>query len=87
MMDCLGLLGEKPIMPAPPKVWPLKPVVEPVVEVFALAAFGSVGGVPSVGVGASVLGFGPVGAQFELLLVEGLGVPAPDKVLGGRTSA
>src|SRR5271157_889904 len=30
MMDFLGLLGEKPIMPAPPKVGPLAvPMVEP----------------------------------------------------------
>jgi len=57
-MDCLGLLGEKPMMPAPPKVCPLRPVpllvpfpVPVVEEPFALpvpevvlpfAAFGSV---------------------------------------------
>src|SRR5271166_6577195 len=30
MMDCLGLLGEKPIIPPPPKVCPLSPVPVPV---------------------------------------------------------
>ena len=73
MMDCLGLLGEKPMMGPPPKVWPLKPVVEPVV-VFVLAAFGSVGGVPAAAV-VSLLVFRPVGPQFVLLLVEELDVP------------
>jgi hypothetical protein len=30
MMDCLGLLGENPIMPPPPKVFPVRPVVDSV---------------------------------------------------------
>src|ERR1035437_1940787 len=80
-MDCLGLLGEKPIIPPPPKVWPFKPVVDPggpVVElevVFVLAAFGSVGGVPPVVDEVSLLVFRPVGPQFVLLLVVELDVP------------
>lgn len=74
----MGLLGEKPMMGPPPKVGPLKPVVEPVVEfvvVLAVAALGSVGGVPLGLVEVSLLVFRPVGPQFVLLLVEELDVP------------
>src|SRR5208337_348193 len=49
MMDFLGLLGEKPIMPIPPKVGPLAvPVVEPGdggLLVSVGGALGSAGGV------------------------------------------
>ena len=35
-MDCLGLPGEKPIMPAPPKVCPVRPVLLPELPLVAL---------------------------------------------------
>ncbi len=79
MMDCLGLLGEKPMMPAPPKVWPLRPAVMPA-AVLALAALGSVGVVPPVEFGMPLLAVSPVAAQFEVLLDEVLSVAPKDEV-------
>src|ERR1035438_7582529 len=88
-MDCLGLLGETPIMGPPPKVCPVNPVLDPAPEL-PLAAAGSVLAVPPEGPPGLTLkvlvpawgAFGSAGAPEELggepLAVEPGTGPLPD---------
>src|ERR1035437_1518487 len=66
-MDSREMAGEKPMMPAPPKVCPLRPVSVPELPVEPVVALPLVPAPPEVPVGLPAVGAGEPGLAGELV--------------------